>query len=721
MAVGLSQSVRTAVDELWLDSGLDDMRRQSLRDLSVTLSLFGVALIPLISFVFGSITSQSVGVVLVLLLTSFLTFVVSGSRPRLAAYLLIAGLIGVLSLVFGLAPESAVLPWFAVVTLVAGFLIGPGFGAGLAVVGTLVLAIGGPLSGIGAPTGLRLSEILLLWAATGLSWLALRPLLIALQWSWEQYRQVREVNQLLKDRQGELGRTVKSLNETLDRLDKVNHELDRARRAANEARQLKSEFAANVSHELRTPLNLIIGFSEMMVTSPQSYGGLALPSVYREDAVAIYRNARHLSGLVDDILDLSQLEAGYLGLRRELVSLASIVGEAIETVRILYSQRGLAVTSLVSEDLPPIFADRTRLRQILINLLANAARFVDQGGAVIEARTEERDFVVEVTDTGCGIAPEDLPRVFDEFWQTGGPRRHGGSGVGLAVSKRFVEMHGGAIWVRSQPGEGTTFTFTLPRSADLPEMALPRPWNTWARLPEAAPERRAIAVVADDEDAVHLLERHLDDLTVTHFSDVTALSVFPRRTALAGVVVIGPNAAIAQRRALVARAHLPGVPLFACGLTSSFRSLADDLGVADHLVKPVDSERLARVLARLGAAAREILVVDDDPDAVRLLARMIRSISPDYQVRTSLGGAEALRQVEVQRPDAVFLDLVMPEIDGYSLIQTLRSRPALAEIALVAVSAQLPNRKPIAVDGLTLLHSDGLTIKSLIDGLTFGL
>jgi signal transduction histidine kinase/CheY-like chemotaxis protein len=614
------------------------------------------------------------------------------------------------------------LPWFTVLILVAGFLGGPYLGLALASLGSLALLTAPSFGDLGLLPGLRGSLALLFWVAAGLSWLAFRPLLVAMRWSWESYLGVRTANQLLMDRQGELNRTLKSLNETLDRLDQVNHELDRARRAANQARQLKSEFAVNVSHELRTPLNLIIGFSEMMVTAPQSYQGQVLPPAYKDDALAIYRSARHLSDLVDDILDLGQIEAGRMALHRDQIRLADVVAEAMETVEVLFAQKGLTLRPIIAPELPPIFADRTRLRQIIINLLSNAVRFTDRGGATILAHLEERDFVISIADTGTGILTEDLPRIFDEFWQGNDPRRRsGGGGVGLAVSKRFVEMHGGAIWVESEKGEGTTFTFTIPRSSNLPEMGLPRPWDTWVRVREPVGERQALALVTEDAEVVHLFERYLDDYAIVPVRDAIALSVLPPTTDLAGAVVVAPDGLTAHRRALAIQVRRPGIPVIACGLTSTHRSLAERLDVADYLVKPIGRERVRQILDRLGPAVNRLMVVDDDPDAARLLARMIRAVSRSYRVKTVTSGAEALGLVETDRPDAIFVDLIMPDVDGFTLIEAVRNHRELGETPIVAVSAKALDVKPLASNGLIVLGPGGIPATGLLDCIRYTL
>lgn len=712
----------SGADGLWTASGLDDMRRQAVREIAVVFLGVGIALIPLLPLILRSISGPAVALVFALIVVAGATFLSVDQTPRFGAYLLVGGFFGILGIGLIALGPVVVLPWFVVAVLISGLLIGPLAGAILALAGSIVLLVAPmPFGGEARPL-IRGSLIALLWVGDGLSWLALRPLLVALGWSWQNYLDVRKANQALQERQGELNRTLKSLGDALYRLDQANHELERARKAANEARQLKSEFAVNVSHELRTPLNLIIGFSEMMVTAPQTYEGQDLPPAYREDAIAIYRNARHLSDLVDDILDLSQIEAGRMALQREFISIEQTIVEAIDTVAVLYTQKGLEIETDLPPELPPVFADRTRVRQTLINLLSNAARFTDRGGATTRVTLDESDFIISVADTGEGIAAEDLPRVFSEFWQANDPRhRQGGSGVGLTVSKRFVEMHGGTMVVASAPGRGTTFTFTIPRSSTLPEMPPFRPWETWVRIRQNGQERPAIALVTEEEDILRLFERYFDDYTLIPFGDVTGLPGLAARANLSGVVVVAPDSYLAHRRAMAARTCVYGVPILACGMMNGRRSLADRLGIADYLTKPIDRGRLGEILHRLGGRARKILVVDDDPDAARLVARMIRSVSRRYRVSTATSGAEALRILGDDPPDALFLDLVMPEIDGYTLIESIHGDPKLAGLGVVAVSARDLSAHPLSSDGLILLEPDGIAVSHLMECLRHAL
>jgi signal transduction histidine kinase/DNA-binding response OmpR family regulator len=708
-------------DDLWTESGLLDVRRQTLREVALSTFFGGLLGTPILPIVFGAPSSAAIGIALALIVVGATIYLLSEPHPHLAVGALLIGLATILLIASAIVPAVALLPWITVVILVAGFLGGPRIGLTLATLATFGL-LAGPLDLAAVPASVRVSYAFLFWVGAGLSWLAFRPLLVALSWSWQNYLDVRRANTLLKDHQGELHRTLKSLNETLDRLDQVNHELERARRAANQARQLKSEFAVNVSHELRTPLNLIIGFSEMMVTAPQSYQGQVLPAAYRDDAIAIYRSARHLSDLVDDILDLGQIEAGRMALHRNQLRADAVVAEAMETVQVLFTQKGLNLASCVPADLPPIFADRTRLRQIIINLLSNAVRFTDRGGATVRVALDERDFVFEIADSGAGILPDDLGRIFEEFWQGSDPRRRsGGGGVGLAVSKRFVEMHGGAIWATSAVGEGTTFTFTIPRGSNLPEMGLPRPWDTWARLREANGERPTVVLVTEEPDVRHLFERYLDDHAFVPVGDAAALSALPPSNDLVGAIVVAPDGLTAHRRALAIQVHHPAVPIIACGLTTTHRTIAERLDVADYLLKPIGRDRVAEILHHFDRSIKRLLVVDDDPDAARLLARMIRSVGRRYAVSTVFSGAEGLRAIERDRPDAVFVDLIMPDVDGYTVIEAVRSQPGLANVPIVAVSAQALNVNPLVSDGLVALTPEGMSVSCLLDCVRFSL
>jgi signal transduction histidine kinase len=305
---------------------------------------------------------------------------------------------------------------------------------------------------------------------TGLvGWAAMHTLLTATQWALFSFEQARQKIEEAREQRLELKQIQQDLIQANGELARLSDRLKAMHRAAEEARRAKEEFVANVSHELRTPLNMIIGFSEMIIQSPQVYGA-RLPSALLADITAIRRNSQHLAKLVDDVLDLSQVEAGRMALSKEWVSLQGIVDEVATAVRGLYESKGLYLQTEVPADLPPILCDSTRIRQVMLNLLSNAGRFTERGGVRLNAWREKDNVVVSVSDTGPGIAPEDQEKIFEPFQQLDGSirRRHGGSGLGLSISKRFVEMHRGKMWLESEVGVGTTFYFSLPLEMPLP-------------------------------------------------------------------------------------------------------------------------------------------------------------------------------------------------------------------------------------------------------------
>ncbi|MBC7239137.1 MAG: hypothetical protein H5T71_03435, partial [Chloroflexi bacterium] len=251
---------------------------------------------------------------------------------------------------------------------------------------------------------------------------------------------------------------------------------------------MKQQFAQTISHELRTPLNLIISFTELMIQTPEYYEA-PLPPKYARDLGIIYRNARHLQSLINDVLDLARIEAAQMALITEETDLSALTYEAVNTVRSLVESRGLALHTNIPPALPRLRVDPRRIRQVLFNLLSNAVRFTEKGSITVTVMQQDNEIVFAIRDTGIGIADEDKTRIFEEFRQadSGTHRRYGGAGLGLAISKRFVELHGGRIWVESQVGQGSTFYFTLPITQDLPlEEQMAR-----TRAPQALPGHHA--------------------------------------------------------------------------------------------------------------------------------------------------------------------------------------------------------------------------------------
>ena len=680
-----------------------------------TLNLMAVAVVILLYAVLAlvALVPEARRPAVLLVVAALLAAVAASRLQRLnltaAAILLIAGLsLAIVSaaLVF---PGSQLTYCLTLVVIAASVLLGglPAFGvAALASATVLVLAQRADDVTSGSATGTVLS---LIWSTAALSWLASRPTRTALEWAWRNYLLALQRTEELRDRQGELGRLAKSLNEACVQLEQMNAELERARRAAEEARRLKAEFAATISHELRTPLNLIVGFSEMMMMDGLRDGGRpALPETYRPGLEAIHRNANHISRLIDDVLDLSQIEAHRMALEKRWVSVGQIVEEAVETVASLFEHLGLGLAVEIPVDLPPLYVDPNRVRQILINLLNNAVRFTERGGVTIRATCDDREVVLAVTDTGDGIASEDLPYLFQEFHQAGPPdRRRDGSGLGLAVCKRFAEMHGGYLRVESCLGQGSTFHLALPLCEHVVSapMALP---------PSPRPSQaRTIAVLDRAPEAAKVFQRYLDGYQVVWAEDLGTLRRLAVARPLHALIVAGSGKSGEQCELPAADPCLRNLPVLTCSLRTS-RSIAEELGVAEYLVKPVSRERLTAALRRWGKGARDALVVEDDPEMGQLLAGLVRASSRRCRVRRAGDGAEALEELRQKRPDVVLLDLLMPRVSGYEVLRQMKADAALRDVPVLVISAKGAREETVRTSALSLTRPDGLTVGELM-------
>ncbi|MBE0697545.1 MAG: hypothetical protein IH586_11545 [Anaerolineaceae bacterium] len=295
--------------------------------------------------------------------------------------------------------------------------------------------------------------------------LGYRPHLLALraargdrEWALRQYESG-------KGYQGELRQALKQLESANYQINKQNQALEEARFEAEQARKSKNEFAAMVSHELLTPINLIAGYSEMICKSPRAYAGQPLPSAYRGDVWAIFHSAQHLRSLISDVLDLSCLDTGKLTLYKEVIDSGELLTQVVEIAHDLVNQKGLELIV----DLPPdpglLLVDVKRIRQVWLNLIKNGVRYTETGSIRLCIQRDRQCGTIlhSVQDTGVGIQPEDIPRLFQPFEQLNRPlnRPHDGTGLGLALCKSFIEEHGGRIWVESRSGSGSKFIFAL--------------------------------------------------------------------------------------------------------------------------------------------------------------------------------------------------------------------------------------------------------------------
>ncbi|MGB9578506.1 MAG: ATP-binding protein, partial [Halothiobacillaceae bacterium] len=388
--------------------------------------------------------------------------------PQGSAYLLTLAGLALCTLAFFTFREPAILAFCALLVLVSGPLLGLGLILlnGACSVGVVLLTLGSAPESGGSVT----IYLWLLGASAVIGVVMAQAVQLMDYWERELVARQQTLIGQLRERQGELNRTLKALDEAYVSLKRSNDELRVARQEAEEARMLKEQFVANVSHELRTPLNLIVGFAEMMYLVPETYEGVGWTADLVSDLKELYRASRHLQSLINDVLDLSRIDASRLPMFREMQDIRPIIADAMDTIAPLLRQRGLSYAIHVPEELPQLFVDRTRIRQVLLNLLNNAVRFTDHGGITIRVERQTDAVVVGVQDTGVGIPEQQIGHLFEDFSQgDAGLRSRVGAGLGLAISRRFIQLHGGRMWVESQVGVGSTFYFSIPLPGSVPQ------------------------------------------------------------------------------------------------------------------------------------------------------------------------------------------------------------------------------------------------------------
>jgi signal transduction histidine kinase/CheY-like chemotaxis protein len=637
------------------------------------------------------------------------------NESKLAAPAFVGGLLANVALILVLYPGTALIYALGLGSVAAGVFLGGTACAGVAAV-AIVLATFLTLGpGAAWPTSDAGPLVFQIAAGGLLAWLGQRPIRVAIDWHWSSYVQALEKTEALRTHRAELVRLSQQLTIAVNRLEEANHQLDRARREAEAARRLKSEFATAISHELRTPLNLIIGFSDMLAREASRDSRMLAPARLLGDVEAIHRNAVHISDLINDVLDLSRIEAHRLALQKQPIDVARVVEEAVEAVRGLFDEAAVAIRTRVDVDLPHVQADPVRTRQVLINLLANAARHTEEGAVEVSASRDGNQIVVSVRDTGVGIPAEDLPRVFEEFRQVGDPRRRrGGSGLGLAVTRHFVEMHGGNIWVVSAVGLGSAFYFTLPLQEQVVSVA---PSPNWHRLVGARPARtesRRVLMVAEPEaEPYRFFRSYLDGYEVVATACLDDAEYLAQQSDVSALVLTESRQRGELRRLVTGKPALAALPVVTCALHTTIR-LDPSMEVADYLVKPVSREVLVSCLRRIARRLRAVLVVDDDADFRDLLVRTIRQEFRHCRVFQAADGAAALDVMRVESLDAVVLDLLMDGPDGYDVLTARSADPALRGIPLVVVSARGAEDESITADSLTFWRAGGLTMAEVM-------
>lgn len=495
----------------------------------------------------------------------------------------------------------------------------------------------------------------------------------------------------------ELADVAFGINQMAGQLQQAVRSTEEARFAAEQANQLKSSFLANMSHELRTPMNAIIGYTEMLLEDLADSDVDGAGQMV-QDLDRIRTAGKHLLALINDILDLSKIEAGKMQLSLETFAVQGLLNDVVDTVRPLIARNSNTLHLRVPDDPGMMHADLTRLRQSLFNLLSNAAKFTDHGDITFEMVVVDRDGPsplarFAVADTGIGMTPEQLGRVFEDFAQADSStsRRFGGTGLGLSISRRFCRMMGGDIGVRSEAGVGSTFTIELPlRVSEHPEKRLSE--RTVATL-DAPQGGDLVLVVDDDPGMLDLLGRLLARdgyrvATATSGEEGIELTRALHPQAVVLDVLMPHLDGWAVLSTLKNDAGTRAIPVIVLTMLDD-SEMAFALGAAEFMTKPIDRQQLAGALRRCGLVPREgtVLVVDDDPQARALMQRALADGC--WQILEAADGREAFEVMQQRTPDLILLDWIMPGMGGLEFLTRLRaSEQNQAPTPVIVVTAQ---------------------------------
>jgi signal transduction histidine kinase/DNA-binding response OmpR family regulator len=498
-----------------------------------------------------------------------------------------------------------------------------------------------------------------------------------------------------KESNDELGVLIDGFNEMLVQIQSRDAELRVAKEAAEQANRTKSAFLANMSHELRTPLNAIIGYSEMLEEEAADLG----QDSFVPDLRKIHGAGKHLLALINDILDLSKIESGKMELYLESFDLAGLIRDVESTIQPLVEKNANVLEVSYPPELGQMHADVTRVRQVLFNLLSNASKFTERGtiGLSVEAETAlgMELLVFKVRDTGIGLTPEQLGRLFQAFTQADAStsRKYGGTGLGLVISRRFCQMMGGDVTVTSEVGQGSVFTVRLPRVVGdskpvlAPEIAAPR--EVVALDSNLA--RAKVLVIDDDQTARDLMSRGLAKEGFQVFMAASGeegirMAKEMRPDVITLDVLMPGMDGWAVLRSIKSDAEVADIPVIMVTMVDD-KDMGHALGAADFLSKPIDRERLVSMLGRYRCKHPPcpILVVEDDPATREMIRRTLEG--DGWTVCEAENGRVGLERLAESRPELILLDLMMPEMDGFEFVSAMRQHEAWKSIPVVVVTA----------------------------------
>ncbi len=494
-------------------------------------------------------------------------------------------------------------------------------------------------------------------------------------------------------------------------------ELRQAKELAEQASRAKSAFLANMSHELRTPLNAIIGYSEMLKEDMTDLGCEELIA----DVQKVYVAGKHLLGLINDVLDISKIEAGKMDLYNEHFELQTIIQEVVATIEPIVHDKGNILKIEHSESLGTMYADLTKVRQMLLNLLSNAVKFTEQGTITLHVTRytqEETEWVhFRVSDQGIGMTPEQLAKLFKPFVQADASttRKYGGTGLGLAITKRFAEMMGGDVKVDSVFGQGSSFTIQLPTYVTADHLQLAKKLDQLTVLKSS--DSNIILVVDDDATVRNVLQNYLSKLgfQVVMAKDGEegirlAKELHPQVITL-DVMMPGMDGWMVLSK-LKEDPDLAMIPVIVVSFIED-RSIGYSLGAAEYLTKPIDRDKLTKViqkhLPKQAAVKQHLLIIEDDPVTQKLMAALLKKGQWELQMVENGRTAIEFLQVHAQLPHLILLDLMTPEMDGFEFVIELRNNPLWREIPVIVLTERnmAPEERKLLTDQVATIFQKG--------------
>ena len=482
---------------------------------------------------------------------------------------------------------------------------------------------------------------------------------------------------------------------------RADAEIRTAREAAENANRAKSAFLANMSHELRTPLNAILGYSDLLIEEAEDLE----QDDFSPDLKKIHHAGTHLLALINDVLDLSKIEAGKMEIYVESFEIEDLVGEVSATVAPLISKNNNELVIDLGDELGGADQDLTKIRQTLLNLLSNAAKFTQAGRITLAARRERRnseDWVtISVQDTGIGVPEDKLGKLFEEFSQAevSTTRDYGGTGLGLAIARRFCRMLGGDVTVESSVGEGSTFSIQLPaalpsalraaaKTAPTTAVEEPRPPASIPALPTHP--GRTILVIDDDAEACELLRTFLtrdgfEVATAYGGAQGLALAREIRPAAITLDVMMPDMDGWSVLSALAADHELKDIPVIMVTMVDD-QTTGYTLGATDYLTKPIDRRQLLNSIKKHRRHGDRVLVVEDDVDTRDMLGRILSGAG--WLVSEASNGREALEAMAREKPDLILLDLMMPVMNGFDFLVEMRASPKWLDVPVIVATAK---------------------------------